>query len=291
MKRIFVYISFFFLISCGRESTDKGNPIITVSIAPYKYFIEAIAGSDFQINVMVPAGSNPHIYEPYPGQISRLRRSVAYISNGYLGFEMTWLDRFYETNSLLQKLSLGDGIVPLASEHHRDGEHVEGADPHYWVSPKCALTMAASVKNFLCRLNPPHKTLYASNYDSLIIKINALDKKSVALFSELQGRRFVIYHPNLGYLARDYGLQEVPVEFEGKEPSPSRMRMLIDLLRNEGIKTIFVQKEYDTKNARAIASETGASIKIIDPLSADWLISTTDIIEAVHQSLTESQKR
>ena len=65
------------------------------------------------VNVMVPAGSDPHIYEPFPEQINKLRNSVGYISNGYLGFEMNWLDRFYETNKVMKKLSLGDNIIPL----------------------------------------------------------------------------------------------------------------------------------------------------------------------------------
>jgi zinc transport system substrate-binding protein len=287
MRRLLLLSSVLLLISCSGQGPDRGGPIITVSIAPYKYFVEAIAGGDFQINVMVPAGSNPHIYEPFPDQIIKLRRSVAYISNGYLGFEVTWLDRFYETNRSMQKLSLAEGIDPLESEHRHADEHVEGADPHYWVSPKCALIMAVTVRDFLCGLKPEHKEIYNVNYQKLVSDISGLDKKAEELFADYKGRQFMIYHPNLGYLARDYGIVEVPVEFEGKEPPPSRMRLLIDLAREKGMKTIFVQKEYDTKNARAIADETGSKIKIIDPLSEDWLKATTDIIDAVHLSFTE----
>jgi zinc transport system substrate-binding protein len=100
----------------------------------------------------------------------------------------------------------------------------------------------------------------------------------------------MIYHPNLGYIARDYGLEEIPVEFNGKEPTPLRLRELIDRARKDHLKTIFVQREYDTKNAKAIASEIGASLVIIDPLSGDWQKSTTDILEALHKSLTDSSK-
>jgi zinc transport system substrate-binding protein len=278
------------IMSCRQQSANSGEKIITVSIAPFKYFVEEIAGNDFEVNVMVPAGSNPHIYEPFPEQINKLRKSVAYISNGYLGFEMTWLDRFYGTNKKMKKLSLGDKIDPLVSEHRHEGEHVEGADPHYWVSPKCALIMASSVKEFICQLNPAQKQKYENNYQSLVSKILEIDKKAQNSFSGIKSRSFMIYHPNLGYLARDYGLEEIPVEFEGKEPTPSRMRDLIDRARKERLKIIFVQKEYDTKNARAIADEIGAEIKIIDPLSEDWMKATNDIIDAVHYSLIESSK-
>jgi zinc transport system substrate-binding protein len=290
MRKIFCFLIVVFIISCGRQRANTGERIITVSIAPFKYFVEEIAGDDFKVNVMVPAGANPHIYEPFPEQINKLRRSVAYISNGYLGFEMTWLDRFYEANKTMKRLSLGDKIDPLVSGHHHEGNHVEGADPHYWVSPKCALIMATSVKEFLCELNPSQKQKYEVNYNSLVSKIQEVDNKALELFSGMKNRSFMIFHPNLGYLARDYGLEEIPVEYEGKEPPPSRLKELIDRARKDGLKTIFVQREYDTKNAKAIADEIGAEVKIIDPLSEDWQKATMDIINALHNSLTESSK-
>jgi len=107
MRKLFFFLIICFTISCGHDVADSGNKIITVSIAPFKYFVEEIAGNDFTVNIMVPAGADPHIYEPFPEQINKLRKSVAYISNGYLGFEMTWLDRFYETNRTMKRLSLG----------------------------------------------------------------------------------------------------------------------------------------------------------------------------------------
>ena len=290
MRKLFFFLIICFTISCGHDVADSGNKIITVSIAPFKYFVEEIAGNDFTVNIMVPAGADPHTYEPFPGQISKLRKSVAYISNGYLGFEMNWLDRFYETNRTMKKLSLADGINPIVSSSQHKGGHIEGADPHYWVSARCALIMASSVKELLNELNPSQKVKYEANYQALISKIQEVDRKARELFSDIPNRCFMIYHPNLAYVARDYGLEEIPVEFEGKEPSPSRMKELIDRARKENIKTIFVQREYDTKNAKAIAGEIGAEITLIDPLSENWQKSTTDIINALYKSLLENSK-
>jgi zinc transport system substrate-binding protein len=290
MRKTFCFLFLYLTLSCGRHTVDTNERIITVSIAPFKYFVEAIAGDDFKVNVMVPAGSDPHVYEPFPEQINKLRKSVGYISNGYLGFEMNWLDRFYETNKSMKRLSLGENIDPLVSGHQHEGEHIEGADPHYWVSPKCAIKMALSVKDFLSGLNPSQSLKYLANYQSFILKIQDLDKKALELFSTVKKRSFMIYHPNLAYIARDYGLEEIPVEFEGKEPPPARLKELIDHARVDGVKTIFVQREYDTKNAKAIAGEIGAKLKIIDPLSEDWLKSTADILSALSESLTEDSK-
>ena len=290
VRKLFLLFAIIFFSSCGHAGIDSGNKIITVSIAPFKYFVKEIAGNEYKINIMVPAGSNPHIYEPYPRQIFELNQSVGYVSNGYLGFEITWLDRFYDLNKTMKKMSLGRNIEPLGSGHHHEGDHVEGADPHYWVSPKCALIMAISVRDFMCELNPGNKNRYEANYQVLASRIQKLDREASVLFSGVQSRSFMIFHPNLGYLARDYGLEEISVEYEGKEPPPSRMKELIDRARADRIKTIFVQREYDIKNATAIAHEIGAKVQIIDPLSENWLDSTTDIINALYSSLSESSK-
>jgi zinc transport system substrate-binding protein len=148
--------------------------------------------------------------------------------------------------------------------------------------------MAGSVRDLVIRLNPSGREKYEANTLALLARINELDIKAQSLFTGFNGTPFMIYHPNLAYLARDYGLEEVPVEFEGKEPPPSRLKYLIDLARSKKISTIFVQKEYDSKNAKAIADEIGAVVVVIDPLSSDWLSATTDIIEKLHTSIAGS---
>lgn len=283
MKRLASLLILVLIISCGRQN-ETGRKIISVSIGPFKYFVEQIAGDNFEVNVMVPPGSNPHIYEPYPDQINKLRKSVAYVSNGYLGFEMTWLDRFYEMNRKMKRLSLGDSIDPIAPEHHHDGDNSEGADPHYWVSPACAMKMASSVRDFINQLDPENREQYDQNFEILAEKIVEVDSLAKEL-SESGGKKaFMIYHPNLAYLARDYGLEEIAVENDGKEPSPSRLRELIDLAKADKLKIIMVQKEYDTRNARAIAGESGSRVVVIDPLSDDWYSSTTGIIGILKES-------
>lgn len=290
-RKFFILIVLFAVFACGRKVAPGDKQIITVSIPPFKYFIEQIAGDDFSVNVMVPAGANPHIYEPFPEQITNLSKSVAYISNGFLGFEMTWLDRFYEINGDMKKLNLGDKIEPLEPEHHHDGGFTESADPHYWVSPVCAEIMAVSIRDFLSELNPGRTEVYERNYKKLDSLILSTENTAKAYFSNTPYKAFMIYHPNLGYIARDYGLEEISVEYEGKEPPPSRMKYLIDRARKENIRVIFVQKEYDTKNAKAIADEIGAEIRIIDPLSENWERSVMDIITSLHESLSGEKKQ
>ena len=216
MKRLFVYFFLPILISCNQTGSDNKGKIITVSIPPFKYFIEAIGGDDFIVNIMVPAGANPHIYEPVPDQITNLRKSVAYVSDGYLGFEMTWLDRFYETNRSMKRLSLSQNIDLIKPVGHFDSEHIEGADPHFWVSPKNALTMASAVKSLLTEINPGKREKYELNYSNLVKQISTIDKNARELFSGYQNRSFMVFHPTLGYLARDYGLKQIALRMKGK---------------------------------------------------------------------------
>ena len=290
MRRVlFLLLPLVFLFSCGQRN-ESGKRTVSVSIAPFKYFVDEISGGSFDVNVMVPAGANPHIYEPYPGQIAGLRKSEAYISNGFLGFEMSWLERFYEINRNMKRLSLGESIDPLEADHDHSGEHTEKADPHYWMSPKCAMKMAEAVKDLLVSLDEEGRTEYIANYGRLMEKIVAADSMARELSLMPGARTFMIYHPNLAYLARDYGLKEIAVEHDGKEPSPSRLGDLIDIAEKENIKTILLQREYDLRNAETVAAETGAKVVVIDPLSADWYSTVTGIISVLKSGFEESLK-
>jgi zinc transport system substrate-binding protein len=289
MRKYSKYLIIVLLFSCSTAGHYSTRDVITVSISPFKYFVKSIAGDDFDVNIMVPAGADPHIYEPAPGQITALSRSVAYISDGHLGFEMTWLDRFFEANHKMKKLALAQNIDLIEAGEHK-GHDLEGADPHFWVSPKSAFIMAGSVKALLCTLKPENCEKYERNYSRLSDTIAALDKKAIEMFSGYEGKAFMIYHPALGYLARDYHLKQLAVENEGKEPTPSSMKQLIDEAFSSNIKIIFIQKGFDTKNAGAIASETGAVLKTIDPLGEEWQKEISDIIDEVHESLVKSSK-
>ncbi len=288
MKRFFRLLPVIFLVlSCGRSSYTPERITVSVSIAPFRFFVDEIGGRHFDVNVMVPPGSDPHIYEPFPDQVRKLRQSKAYIANGCLGFEMGWLDRFHDINPEMKKLDLSERIDLITAGHGEKDGHQEGADPHYWVSPASAFIIAETVKDLLCELDPAHANEFSGNYESLKGKITRLDSMARVLFSAGERKSFMIYHPNLAYLARDYGLEEISVEHQGKEPTPSKLRELIDRAEKDNLSMILVQKEFDARNARAIAGETGARVVIIDPLSADWLASTEEIIKLLHDSFNQ----
>ena len=286
MHKIFKYLSIILLVSCNSHDINTQKEIITVSISPFRYFVEAIGGDDFNVNVMVPAEADPHVYEPIPGQVNALKRSSAYICDGYLGFELNWLKKFYELNKTMKKLTLSDSINLIKAGENDGHGHLEGADPHFWISPRCAFKIAESIKSFLSDLKPGNSGKYEKNFLKLADTIMAIDTRARELLSGFEGRTFMIFHPSLTYLARDYNLKQIAVESEGKEPTALSIKDLIDISIIKNIKTIFIQKGFDTRNASSIASETGADLKIIDPMSADWPGSVRQIITALHDSFS-----
>lgn len=279
IRKASIIIVVLLLFSCVSHRNKSEGDVITVSIAPFGFFVEAIADGDFTVNVMVPAGSDPHMYEPSPGQVSGLRKSRAYISNKYLDFEITWLDRFFSVNPAMVRLNLADSIGLLS----RDDEH-SAADPHFWLSPVEALKIAEMTKNMLCRLNPDSCVKYSTNYTILTDSIKKIHYRAEELFKPFEGKPVIVFHHTLGYFARDYNLNQISIEQEGKEPSPSWLKYVINVIKENGIKTIIVQKEFDTRSAEVIASETGAELKYIETLSADWFGSVNEIIDVVYNS-------
>ncbi|MBE0674674.1 MAG: zinc ABC transporter substrate-binding protein [Bacteroidales bacterium] len=286
--RIFIALVALLVVpACGNRNVVSEKDVISVSIAPFRYFTEAIAGDDFTINVMVPAGADPHVYEPSVAQVQELGKSVAYVSNGYLDFELAWLYRFYQVNPSMKIISFANNqdLLYLSAWEHGDHMHYEGVDPHFWVSPKAAYRIVSDIRDLLVTLKPESASKYQENYTRLVSEISALDREIMEMLTPWSGGSFMIYHPVLGYFARDYGLIQIAVEHEGKEPSPAEMASLIDKVRELGIKTIFVQQEFDSRNAGVIASQTGATVVTIDPLSSDWNTSVRNIANALAGSL------
>ncbi|NMC39758.1 MAG: zinc ABC transporter solute-binding protein [Bacteroidales bacterium] len=285
MKKLFLLSAVIIAVSCRSGDSHRNEErIVTVSISPFAFFVEKIAGEDFRVNVMVPAGSDPHLYEPTPARVSALRNSVAYISNGYLDFEVAWMDRFLSVNRNLKLLRLADSVNLIKDEEHGHGHGIE-ADPHFWIAPSEALAIASSVRDLLCILNPGMKEKYERNFSQMADSISSIHRKAAEMLAPYRGSRIFVFHPTLGYLARDYGLEQVAIEKEGKEPSPSMMKEVIDNIKASGARFIFVQKEFDSRHAAEVAAETGAELVVISTLSPDWYGDVNGIIEQIYKSL------
>jgi zinc transport system substrate-binding protein len=277
MRKILLIIAVVLVVfSCTNKNKSDKNNAITVTILPQKYFVEQIAGTTFPINVMLPPGSSPDDYEPTPKQVQELNKSFVYFYIGHLGFEKSWMKKFSETATEVHYVSCSNGIDLLVSEHEHCTEaeglqHQHGTDPHIWTSPENVKTISRNIFNTLTAKFPEKTDEFKANLDVFINKIDSLDFYIRATFDDTLNTDFMIFHPALGYYADDYHLSQHSIEYEGKSPSTAHMKRMVDLARERGIKTVFVQTQFETSKAEAIAKEINAEMVVVDPLAEDWL--------------------
>ncbi|GBU07046.1 zinc ABC transporter substrate-binding protein [Bacteroidales bacterium] len=276
-----------FFITFGCSSSNESKPIISVTIEPQKYFLEQLADSFFVVQTMVPAGSSPENYDPSPLQMMKLEQSTAYFRIGHIAFEEVWMDKIAENHPNLRIFDNSEGIALITSdEHHEctDHSHAGGVDPHIWSSPREAKLLAQNMCKELIDLDPDHKSIYEANLVELEKKIVDTDSTISGLLRSGSQKSFIIFHPALSYFADYYGLKQFSIEIDGKEPSPDQLARLIDTSRKEGIKTVFIQQEFDQKNAEIMAKETKSKMYVIDLLSYDWHTEMINIAKALSEN-------
>ena len=269
------------IVSCQSGKVDKNENQISVSILPQKYFIEKIAGDDFNINVLIPPGASPATYEPTPSQMKGVAKSIAYFKIGHIPFEYAWLNNLIEGAGEIKVIDLSKGIELIRGPEVRHGDHFHkgGIDPHIWSSPKSMKIVAENIYKELIQMNPKEKMKYQANYNRFLAELENLNQVGKSVIDSSGHKAFMIFHPALSYLARDYGLEQIAIEVDGKDPSPAQMKNLVLKAKEHHIKVVFIQKQFNMDNAEAIAKEIGARVEQIDPLSENWSAEMNRIIE------------
>ncbi len=265
------------LNSCNSSSKKEDTKTLTVTIEPQKYFLDRIAGNHFKVECIVPSGANPESADFTPSQMMSLDKSIAYFKIGYLGIENTLIDKVTSNNKEIKVVDCSQGITPIgepcAHDHH-DADHQHhghaGGDPHIWSSVTSAKIMAGNMYNALLEIDPVNKEDYSRNFNELNAEINTTDSIIKSYLQKTPAKAFIIYHPALSYFAEEYGLTQYSIEHEGKKPSPSQLKSLIDKAREENIKVVFIQQEFDKKNAETIAGAIGGKTVPLNLLSYDW---------------------
>ncbi|MAT41645.1 MAG: cation ABC transporter substrate-binding protein [Anaerolineaceae bacterium] len=277
-------IAVLILSACsGNVGSDNQKPIITVSVLPQQYFVERLAGDYFAVNVMVQPGESPENYEPTPQQMRALSSAAAYISIG-VPFENVWLDKIASANPNMVMVDSTVGVekLPITGHDHADEDHVgEELDPHIWTSPRLVKIQAQNIADALTQLDPTHESEYKANLDSFLKDINQLDTELTDLFAGSNQKKFMIFHPSLGYFANDYGLTQIPIEIGGTEPSAQELAQFIKLAKDENVHIIFVQPEFSKRSAETIAAEINAKVVELFVLSPDWLNNLRSIGQTI----------
>lgn len=262
---LFIYIALaMMLYSCNNIEKKSYDNTIFVSIAPLKPIVEAIVGDDFSVEVLVPAGASPETFEPTPKQFIALNESVMVLSTGLLDFERSLLQRVHDQSKVIN-LSQGIATIAGSCSHTHHGKHCHhGVDPHIWCSPKCIDIMAKNTYNAIVAMVPDKD--YTTAYSTLNEQIKELDSVVTKLCNNSSLPYFIIYHPALTYLARDYNLEQVAIEHEGKEPSAKHLATIIERARRDGMKRVFYQSEFPESSVAIVAEDIGAETVEINPL-------------------------
>lgn len=283
MKQIILFfITLLCLSACGSKQQQTDKPTLTVTLEPLRYFTETIAGDKYHVVSMVPKGSSPETYDPTPQQLVNLDKSTAYLRIGHIGFEQTWMNKLIANTPHLKVFDTSKGIdlIREDSHHHGDHHHEGGVEPHIWNSTRNASVIADNIYTALCELDNANEPYYRNRRDSLKQLISGTDEE-VRQFLQNADTTFLIYHPALSYFARDYGLKQISIEEGGKEPSPAHLKELIETCRQDHAHVIFVQQEFDTRNAKLIADELGINVIPINPLSYDWREEMINVARAL----------
>lgn len=283
---------FSLLPACTRKESRKETRTLTVSILPQKYITEKITGDDYDVKVLLPPGANHETYEPTPMDMRSLENSKFYVTLGLLDFEKNWLKRFTEMYPGMTVINTSEGIELLTGHiHEHDGgsghnhEHEnEGIDPHIWLSPSAVKVQARTITHALMDADSLNAESLSERLSTLERMIDSLDLQIKQILQPYKGKAFMIFHPALGYFARDYGLEQISIEEDGKEPSASRISQLIEIAKEKDIRSILISKEFDVRNAETIAKELNAKVITFDPMAEDWPVNMITLAKLIAEN-------
>jgi len=312
---IFVFIFFAVLADC--VAAEK-LPVF-VSIVPQKFFVQQIGKGLVDIQVMVQPGASPATYEPKPKQMVDLSKTKIYFAIG-VPFENAWLEKIVDANPDMRVIHTDRGIEKRAMAAHRhqhddqakkhhEGEHHEAdhdhkqgehhgeaahdeahsehaaLDPHIWLSPPLVKIQARTILAALQAADPVHRSVYEANFKAFTAKIDQLDTDLRKTFAGKKGLQFIVFHPAWGYFAHAYGLKQVPIEIEGKDPKPAQLKALIQHARENGIKVVFVQPQFSSQSAEVVAREIGGQVVFVNPLAEDWMANLREVADKFQVAL------
>lgn len=286
------------LTGCDNKNRASDRTI-TVSIEPQRYLVEQIAGDRWTVNTLLAKGADPENFDPSMSAIQGAMNSQAIFLAGNMAFETSLLNRIGASGSDIDVVNTSEGIDILhgthdcgnpAHHHHHDGDgggdDDDDADPHTWTSVKNSRLMARNIYNYLIKADPEGEAYYTERFNALAHSLDSLDQAITAQLADIPTghRAFLVWHPSLSYMARDYGLEQISIGAEGKELSAKGFRDKIDHARSVGAKVFFVQPDYDRSRSEAIAREVGATTVTVNLIEADYLQQLSNVASSLHDA-------
>jgi len=261
----------------GPAEASQDKPLTAfVSVQPQATFVQRLASPHVAVLVLVPAGSNHENYEPTPRQIQQLSGADLYFRVG-MPFEEVWMKKIQANNRKLTVVDTRRNVPMLQITAH---DH-NGLDPHIWLDPQLVKIQARTMAEALEKADPAHTGDYRKNLGKLEQELDALDQRLRAVLAPVANRSFLVFHPAWGYFAKAYGLNQIAIEAEGKEPGPRSLERVIQNARAKGIKTIFVQRPFSSRSVEMVAQAIGGKIVPLDPMAPDYFENMVETARAI----------
>ena len=278
MQKIATFIICALLIVGCTTKSDSDKKTIFVTITPMQSIIEEITAGDFDIEVIVPKGASPETFETTPKQVTSFSDAEFIFSTGIIDFEQSLVERIGDDAKVV---NLSNGIELIAGScSHGNHKHKHGVDPHIWTSPRALRTMVTNAHKAIMA-HYPDSVKYTEATGRLLERINKLDNYCATRIKAEGVEAMMIYHPAYTYYARDYGIEQIAIEHDGKEPSLRQTTALIEKAKEHGVKAILRQPQYSEDKVRAIANDAGAEIITTDPLAEDILGEIERVTEII----------
>ena len=262
----------FFVTALLLASLLSAKPVVIASIAPVGYLAKAVGGDKIEVQSL--AKGDVHSFEPKPNDMKAVAKASIFIAAG-LEFEEAWIPRFKASAKNLVVVKSDAKIAKLKEERGEQAEHDEKheahADPHVWLNPMLAITMARNISDALIDMDKANKDFYLKNFQKLMNDLLAFDESAKNELAGLKNRKVVVYHPAWGYFAEHYDLEQISIERNGKEPKIDEMASTVKMIKDENIKVIFADPNRSQKSAQVLASQTGAKVELLDPLGYNLL--------------------
>lgn len=258
---------------------------VFVSILPQKYFIQRIGGEQVTVNVMVKPGQSPETFEPSPKLMTIYSRADVYFTIG-MPFEQVWIDRVASLNPAIAIKSTQPEVTKrLRTEHEHHDKHRHSWDPHTWLSPVIAAHQAEIIMLELSRLSPGNSELFYNNYIKLKKELDKLHNEFSKRFKSNEKTSFVTFHPAFSYFAQQYGLHQIAIEVDGKEPSAKQIAQIVQEIKDKDVSYILVERQFNQLIPGTIARAVNAELLVIDPLALDYIKNMRDIADKISKAV------